>query len=162
MFALQFAFISLIPIGVYCPPFTSLSVLRYSFGWNNIPFGLPQTYINVFYSTLGIQSNFASNVNCMMFPLALCPIIYLILTLLGRSNSNCHTKPRLLTYGKSFLFDVPLTILLVNAPNICSSFIVSAQAFGYSNTTSLTVGIVMVSLLLAGAILFIAFRSSFK
>jgi hypothetical protein len=38
IFSLQFAFMSLIPIGVYCPPFSSLKILRYSFGWNALPF----------------------------------------------------------------------------------------------------------------------------
>lgn len=36
MFVLQFGFMSLIPIGTYCPPFSSLSYLKYSFGWNDI------------------------------------------------------------------------------------------------------------------------------
>ena len=38
MFAFQLAYLSSIPVGVFCPPFTSLGVWRYSFGWNGLPF----------------------------------------------------------------------------------------------------------------------------
>jgi hypothetical protein len=40
IFAIQLAFLTFIPIGAYCPPFTAMKMLYYSFGWNGIPFGV--------------------------------------------------------------------------------------------------------------------------
>lgn len=125
MFAIQFSYISLIPIGTYCPPFTSLEILKYSLGWNGIPFPVLQKQISIFYKALGIKSNFISNFNFMILPLILCPVFYFILTKLGMSNNHYRTKPRLLTYGKTFLLDIPFTIILINTPNICASFVVN-------------------------------------
>lgn len=52
MFALQFAYMSLIPVGVYCPPFSSLNFIQYSVGWNGINFGVAQTPVSIKYVAL--------------------------------------------------------------------------------------------------------------
>ena len=104
--------------------------MKYSFGWNSIPFSVTETYINIFYTALGIQSNFLSNVNFMILPLFVCPLIYLIMIQIGKNNYHFTTRPRLQIYGKTFLLDVPLTIILISTPNICISFVVSLQSFG--------------------------------
>lgn len=162
MFLLQFTYSSFLPVGIYCPPFTSLSILKYSFGWNGLPISVDQKPISIFYKALGFKSNFVSNVNLMVLPLVLCPILYCILTKLGKLNNNYRTKPRLLTYGKTFLLDVPLTLLFVNTPNICISFVVSIQTFGTSNILSLIVSTAMISLVGIFGIVFIVFRSHFR
>lgn len=162
MFALQFAYISFIPAGIECPPFLNFKYLKYSFGWNDIPFDVLQTTINYNYSEIGIKSNFISNVNAMMFIILICPLVYGILTILGRYATHYSTKPRLIAYGKTFLMDVPFTILLINIPNICVSFVVNLQAFGTSNIPSFCVSILMLFLLIAGFILFLIFKKSFR
>ena len=162
MFAFQFAYLSSMPVGVFCPPFTSLGVWRYSFGWNGLLFQLSQTPIDSNYSALGIKSSFLSNINFMMLFLVVCPIISAIMSIAGKHSTHYKTKPKLLGYGKSFLLDIPFTILLFNAPNISSSFVVNIQAFGVSDVLSAAVGITMLGLLLAGAILLYFFRDSFR
>jgi hypothetical protein len=162
LFALQFAYMTMIPIGVYCPPFSSLSILKYSFGWNGIPFPLDQTYINVNYSALGIQSNILSNVNFMVFIMLLCPVFYGILTALGNRSIHYKAKPRLLTYGKTFVLDILFTIFLINIPNICTSIVVSLQSFWTSNMLSFIISILMALFLLVGGILWIVFKNSFR
>lgn len=84
MFALQLTYMSYIPSGVYCPPFTSLSFLRYSFGWNGIDFEVSQNTINYYYTFLNIQSNFISNINLMMLILIICPLGFIILYILSK------------------------------------------------------------------------------
>ena len=101
MFVLQFAYMSLIPIGVYCPPFMNMNILKYSFGWNQIPFGFEESYINMNYSVLGFKSNVVSNVNFMLFIMLLCPLIYYFMTVLGNKSTHFRTKPRLL---QTFVF----------------------------------------------------------
>lgn len=121
---------SLIPIGIYCPPFTSLSILKYSFGWNNISFNVDQAQLNkMYYPQLEIKSNFISNLNFMIAIIIICPIMYGILRISGKYATYYKTKTRLLTYSKTFLLEIPFTLILINIPNICISFVVSFQAF---------------------------------
>ena len=162
MFTIQFAYFSLAPVVVNCPPFSSFGTLRYSLGWNTLPFQLYQTSISSNYSALGIQSNFVSNVNFMVLPLVVCPLVYLLLAAAGKHSTHYRTKPRLLIYGKAFLLDIPFTILLINAPNISASFVVNFQAFDSYNSFANAVSIVTVLLLLVLSCLFFYFRGSFR
>ena len=98
----------------------------------------------------------------MMLLLAACPIISAIMMTAGKHSTHYKTKPRLLGYGKSFLLDIPFTVLLINAPNISSSFVVNTQALGVSDALSAAVGITMLGLLLAGAMLLCFCRDSFR
>ena len=131
MFLVQFVCLSLIQIGVYCQPFKSLGFLRYSFGYNDFPIELPQKTINMYYSDLGIQSNFISNLNFMLFPLLLmCLILFLILRLASSFTNHYRHNPCLKIYGRSFLNQIALTVVIFNIPNICSSFVINYQSFG--------------------------------
>lgn len=116
----------------------------------------------MFYTVLGIQSNFLSNVNSMILPLFICPIIYFIMTAVGKNNDDFKIRPRLLNYGKTFLLDVPFTIVLVNIPNICVSFVVSLQAFGMQNIVSFVSSLLLALLVLITGILFLVFKSGFR
>lgn len=95
----------------------------------------------------------------MILPLMICPIIYLIMTKMAKYYQHYETNPRLLTYGKSFLLDVPFTIVLINIPNICVSFVVSIQTFGVSNILSFVTSIVLGILIITAGLIFIIFRS---
>ena len=118
-------------------------------------------YVKSNYSVLGISSNFLSNVNLMLVILLACPLLAGILMFAGHNSNSYRNKPRLLKYGKSFLFEVPFTVLLFNSFNIYTSMVVEIQSFGESNTIPLIISIVS-SLLLPGmAILFILVRSRF-
>lgn len=130
MFVLQFAFISLIPIGTYCPPFTSLSYMRYSFGWNDLNLGVSQKPISLYYSSLEIQSNFLSNFNAMFIPFPIFITLYLALICIGRRTQNSKAKLWIQKHGKTLVLDVPLAFLFVNIPNICVSFVVGFQTLG--------------------------------
>ena len=97
-----------------------------------------------------------------MFIILICPLFYGLLTVIGKRATHYSTKPRLIAYAKTFLMDIPFTILLVNIPNICVSFVVNLQAFGTSNTLSLCISLLMLLLVLVGFILFIVFKKSFR
>lgn len=162
MFLLQFAYISLIPSAVYCPPFNAFESFKYAFGYNGINLPVQQNFINLNYRVLGFHSNFISNVNIMLFPLPFCPVIYIVLKKLGNKSTNYITKPRLLKCGSNFLFEIPFTIILLNASNICTSFVVNIQAFNVSNIFSLAISIFAALLVLTSAILFVFFRNNFE
>ena len=102
MFSIQFAFYSMIIIGINCP-YSGLATIQYVSGYNHFFSSLTQFQVSYVLNSLGIQSNFISNVNLMVYILAICPIGYLILTCLGNRSQSYKPKPRLLKYGKSFL-----------------------------------------------------------
>lgn len=102
IFLIQFAYCSMMPIGLDCP-YESLSSMKYVNGFNPLFKSLKQAAIPLSYQDMGFESNFISNVNLMLVFLVLCPFLYLILTYYG-NKSDCYKKrPRLLKYGKSFV-----------------------------------------------------------
>ena len=82
------------------------------------------------YDSMDIQSNFISNVNVLLIPLFILPILYFPLNYFGDKSNNIHTKPRCKKYGKAFLLEVPLVILLFSSFNIYSSFYTNMTYIG--------------------------------
>ena len=162
MSVIQLGYYSLIPINVFCLPFSSLSALRLSSGFNPLFQSLQQTPISMNYDSLDIRSNFLTNVNLMLLPLFVLPFCYFPLKYIGGRSQDCKTRPRCLKYSKAFLCEVPLTILLFNSFNICTSFVVSIQAFGWSNLPSLFTSFITVSLFPIAAGLLFKFRGHFS
>lgn len=162
MYTIQLSYYSLISINAFCPPFDGLAGLKYSRGFNPFFQDLQQAYIASNYVSLDIRSNFLSNVNLMLLPLYLLPLCYFPLKYIGDISQNYIAKPRCSKYSKSFLCEVPLTILLFNSFNICTSFVVGIQAFKWSNFSSLFVSMIMFSLLPIAAGLFFKFRKHFS
>ena len=111
---------------------------------------------------MGYQSNFISNVNLMVMLLAVCLVLYLVLTFFG-NRSDCYiTKPKLLKYGKAFIYDVPLTILLFSSFNIYSSLVIEIKYLGTKDPISLPVAIVVSLLLPAYATVLALRRNKFS
>jgi hypothetical protein len=77
------------------------------------------------------------------------------LTVLGNRSTGYRAKPRLLTYGKTFLLDIPFTIIFINIPNICVSLIINIENIGTSDILSLVMGIFSIFLVLTMAVIFI-------
>lgn len=165
MYIIQLGYYSLIPINIFCSPFDGLRGLKYSSGATtdigNI-LNLEQAPIPSNYSSMGILSNFISNVNVVMVILVIVPLFYFPLKYIGNRSTHYRTKPRCLKYGKSLLCEVPLTILLFSSFSICTSFIVNIQAFGSSNFGSFAVSIVCLLLLPGAAVIFLVFKNHFS
>lgn len=83
VYVIQLGYYSLIPINVYCPPFFGLEGLKYSNGYNPFFQNLKQAYIASNYVSLGLNSDFLSNVNLMLLPLSLLPLLYFPLKYIG-------------------------------------------------------------------------------
>lgn len=56
------------------------------------------------YSSLGIYSNFICNVNIMLIPIVVCPIMSGLLLLAYRLNTSYKLKPRFKKYALAFIF----------------------------------------------------------
>lgn len=125
MFALQFVYISYIPIGFHCQPFLNLSVFKYSFGWNVIPLNVDWKSINWHYSYLGFESNFLSNINFMLIPIIFSILVSPLFYWCSRRSKGYRAKPRLLALSKNLLLEIPFTLILLNTPNILTSFIIN-------------------------------------
>lgn len=123
MILIQFAYYSLINIRVHCP-YVGLSMMKYVSGYNPLFSDSPQETISLRYSDLGIHSNFLSNVNLMVFILGACPVMFAILMIMAKRSDCYKKKPRYLKYGRAFVFEIPLTIILFNAFNIYTSLVV--------------------------------------
>lgn len=128
MFLIQFAYYSLIIIGVYCP-YVGLANMKYVSGYNPLFSDIQQQTTKYNLSDLGIRSNFLSNVNVMIFVLGVCPVLFGVLTLLGNKSECYKMKPRYLKYGKAFICEVPLTILIFSSFNVYTSLIVQIQYY---------------------------------
>lgn len=162
MFTLQFAYLSFIPTNIYCQPFAALGVLKYSFGWNDLPLGVSDIPISSYYSSLGFQSNFLSNFNFMLILSLLLPLLSPLFLVLGKNSEGYRAKPRLIAMGKSLLLDIPFTVILFNAPNIVSSFVISLQAYGTVNLGSFIASCISLILVLIAPICFCIFQNSFR
>ena len=162
MYIIQLGYYTLIPINSFCPPFSGLARLRYSTGFNIVFANLQEAYIPSNYVGLGIHSNFLNNVNFMLLPLFLLPLLYFPLRRIGQKSNDCQTRPRCLKYGKAFICEVPLTIFLFNSFNICTSIVVSFQTFKWSNPSSLIPSLAASLLLVATTGLFFKFNNHFS
>jgi hypothetical protein len=93
----------LIPIDVCCNPFANLKALRYINGYNPFFQNVQQILLEYNYQSLGIQSNFLSNINLMLLPIFVSPLFFLPLYLIGKKSKDYKTSPRCLKYAKSCL-----------------------------------------------------------
>ena len=75
MYLIQLTFYSLIPKDVSCDPFKGFAMLKYSSGMTPLPFVFMQTSVPTNYSNLGIQFNFLSNVNILLIPQIIIPLL---------------------------------------------------------------------------------------
>ena len=103
-----------------------------------------------------------SNVNILIVLFLLMPFFSMPLLIIGNKSTHYKIKPRCLKYGKSFLFDIPFTILLFSSFCICTSFIVNIQYFGLDNTISFAVSLICLMILPIFTIIFIKFREKFN
>lgn len=145
MFSIQFVFYSMIIIGTNCP-YEGLASIQFISGYNPLFSHLRQHSVPYKIATLDIKSNFLSNLNLMIFILLLCPIMYLILTYCGYKSDCYKRKPRLLKYGKSFIFEIPLTIILFSSFNIYTSLSVQIQYFvsaSYETVIAVAFGLII-------------------
>lgn len=142
MFLIQFAFYSMINIQLNCP-YLGLGKMKYVSGYNPLFSSLNQQNIPFRMKDLGIQSNFLSNVNVMMFIIVICPVVFAILMYMGKKSDCYKKKPRYIKYGKAFLFETPLTILLFNSYNIYTSLAIQIKYYSSENIVSLAVGVIM-------------------
>lgn len=164
MFALQFVYLSYIQMISYCSPFSSFKILRYSFGWNKLfeSMVLKEIPLTYYYSSLGFQSNFISNINFMLIPFVAFPIISIIFFAAGKKSQGYRAKPRLLAIAQNMLLEIPVTTIIFNTPNIVSSFVINYQSFGIDgNMVSFIVSCVVASLILFVLILFLALKKSY-
>jgi hypothetical protein len=97
----------------------------------------------------------------MVYIIILCPIIYTILTFFGNKSNSYKTKPRLLKYGNAFIFEIPLTLLLFNSFNVCTSFIIEISYFGISDLSGFIASLSIFGFLPIYGILFFFFRRHF-
>lgn len=158
---IQLAFYSMLSIGLNCP-YIGLGSILYVSGINPFFKSLKQATVPYNYSDLRILSNFISNVNFMILQLCICPIFYILLTYLGRKSECYKKKPRLLRYGKSFICEVPLTILLFSSFNIYSSLIVDFKFLGKDDIVSMVVAVTFPLFLPAYTIGLIFFQKHFS
>ena len=148
MYVIQLSFYCLLPVGAYSSAYLfGLTGMKYVSGYNLFFQYLPQTEISNHYSALGVQSNFLSNVNLMMTPLAVCLFLALILHVVGTKSRHYKTKPRLLRYCRAFLLEFPLTILLFNSFNIYISLIVDFEYLKTQSIPALLVSLIVALLL---------------
>lgn len=104
IFLIQLAYYSFIPVGLYCKPFASFNIMKYVSGINFLFKGLESITISNNYESMGISSNFISNVNFMILPLILCPIMYFPLVIISKRSVSYKVKPRALMYARACLF----------------------------------------------------------
>ena len=121
--------------------------MKYVSGWNPLFSSLTQTTIPKNYSTLSIQSNFMSNLNLMLFPLLIFPIVSLFLYIVYKKSNHYRKKPLFLILSLSFLLEFPLAIILFNTFNIYSSLVVDLQYLNTQDIPSLIVSILSATLL---------------
>jgi hypothetical protein len=105
MYMIQLAYYTLIPINIMNSPFIlSQRSLKYVSGWNPLFDSLSSSQpILENYSSLGIKSNFFTNLNLMFFPLFLFPIIFGILYVMSQKTNHYRIKPLLITLRMAFL-----------------------------------------------------------
>ena len=111
--------------------------------------------------SLGFKSNFLSNVNLMILFLLVPPLVWGILTLVGRNNQSYKTRPRLLRQAKIFLCEMSFSILMFNSFNIYISTIINFQEWGTNNILSLFVSMVLVLLVPAIGVLYAVYKKHF-
>lgn len=104
--------------------FYGFSNMKYSNGYNIKFQSLPQLPMTQNYSALGISSNFLTNINIMLIPALICPILFGLLYFCSKISKSYKYKPRLRHYAISCLCEWPFTFLMFNAYNIYSSLIV--------------------------------------
>ena len=154
---IQLAYYSLIPIDIYCDPFRRLTGLKYSSGLTPLPYDLPQNFILFNYSIMGLKFNFLSNVNFLLMPLIIVPLLSYPIIKIGNKSNDPHTKPRCKRYGKSLIFEVPLVTLLFNSFNIYTSLGINIQFFS-SSIVSLLCCVIAALLLPAFIIIFVKYN----
>ena len=119
---------------------------------------LQQKSVSANYFSLGIASNFLTNVNVVFILLLIIPFIYFPMKCKADGSQDKYIKPCHLKYGKAMLLDVPLTLLLFSSFNIYTSAVVNFQSFGYNNIPSFVVSLISVLLLPIAGVLFLLYR----
>ena len=112
--------------------------------------------------SLGIYSNFLTNVNILLIPIFVCFLIYIPMRIRVCFTKDKYLRPCLLKYSKTMLIDLPFTLLLFNTPNICISAVVNFQAFGITSSPNCIVTFVCLSLILLAGLLFLQFKHHFN
>ena len=104
IYTLHLSYYCLIPLGVMNTPFLlGFTAVKHISGWNPLFSGMQQTPVALNYSVLGIRSNFLSNVNLMLLPLVICPVLSPFLYLASTRSKSFRGKPRLVRSCKAFL-----------------------------------------------------------
>lgn len=114
------------------------------------------------YSNLNIRSNFISNINLMLIPLIICPIVYICLLIASHFNNSYKHKPRMKQYSSLFLCESFYTILFFNAFNIYTSLIVDLQSLGKQDPGMIGVAIFFALTPVVTSVLYSIFRSKYN
>lgn len=129
IYLIQLAYYSLIPINIYDSTYLiGFTGMRYVSGWNPFFSNLSFSSLIRNFSGLKFKSNFFSNVNLMIFPLPIIILLSAIVMILAKKNNHYKAKPRLKRYGRAFLLELPLAILLFNSFNIYISMVIQIQS----------------------------------
>ena len=136
--------------------------MKYASGATPVFTNLQQTAISSNYFSLGIYSNFLTNVNVLLIPLLIVPFIYFPMKCRADRSDDKYIQPCHLKYGKAMLCDLPLTILLFSSFNIYTSAIVNFQSLGIKNIPSFVASLINILLLPIAGILFLIFKKHFN
>ena len=161
IFLIQFAYYSMISIGLNCP-YVGVKEMKYVRGYNPLFQGMDTRKISFELRDLGISSAFLANVNCMVMVLGVCPVMFAVLMWLGRRSECYRKKPRYIRYGKAFAFEVPLTVMLFNSFNVYNSLVVEWEYYDGEGLVSLAVAVVCGLMLPAYALIYFFFPKHFS
>ena len=161
IFLIQFAYYSMISIGLNCP-YVGVKEMKYIRGYNPLFQGMDTRKISFELRDLGISSAFLANVNCMVMVLGVCPVMFAVLMTLGKRSECYKKKPRYIRYGKAFAFEVPLTVILFNSFNVYNSLVVEWEYYDGEGLVSLAVGVLCGLMLPAYALIYFFFPKQFS
>ena len=161
IFLAQVTFFSMISLDMYCIPLNAFSFMQNVGGYNPLFSDFSSPVTPTTYKIFGVSLNFNSNLNLMIYPLLLCPLIFLVLYIAGMRSQSYKHKPRFLKAAKSFLCEVPLTILLFNSCRAQVAFTAHLQWLGTTDFPSLLSSMGTEILYVLAFVLFPLFRTSF-
>lgn len=100
---IQLTFYSLIPVSIFNPAFNGLYKMVFVSGVNLPLKDLQQVPISSNYSNLNLNSNFLTNINIMLVPFAMCPLVSGVLYLGSKFSNSYKWRPRLKQYAMASL-----------------------------------------------------------
>ena len=158
----QLTYYCQIPFGVVDPAFAGLTQMTYVSGYNLKFPNLQQVPLPANLSNLGLSSNFLSDLNLMLLPAALCPIVFGLLVLGSNLSSSYKHKPRMKQYAVACLCEWSFTLILFSSYNIYVSLVADLQSLGIKDPLAIVIALFSGLLPVAMGVLYCMFKGCYE